>query len=361
MQDKLNRYMELALALAQKAAGRTFPNPLVGAVIVKNGRIAGKGFHKKAGGPHAEIFALKNAGRKAKGAVLFVTLEPCFHYGRTPPCVDEIIKSGIKKVYVSTRDANPLTAGKSVKKLRANGIDVEIGLKAREAKLLNEAFFKSMEKSLPLVTIKMAQSIDGKTATSKGQSKWITGSISRKYSHDIRRFYDAILVGINTVLKDDPMLEPSDQSHRLVKVILDSSFRIPLGSRLLKGRQPVIIAAVKKNIPKERRLKKMGVEVVYIRAKGKRIDLKDLLARLNSFEIRSILVEGGSEVIGSFLDERLADKAIVFIAPKIIGGRSALGSVGGAGARSLSSCIKFKNISLRRIGEDFLFEGAIKY
>ena len=359
----MKKYMGLALRLAAKARGETFPNPLVGAVLVRNGRVVGYGYHKKAGGPHAEIVALRKAARKARGAVLFCTFEPCAHYGRTGPCVDEIIRAKIKEAYVGMIDPNPLTKGQGIERMRRAGIKVRVGFLQDEVKRLNEPFVKAMVKGVPFVTIKIAESIDGKIATKHAESKWITNEASRKYAHSLRRFFDAIMVGINTVLRDDPGLQPSTRArdHRLTKIIVDSELKIPLTARLLKTKQPVIIAAVKKNKTKEIRLLKKGFRVIYTRSDKGRVDLRELLSQLHRLEIRNILVEGGSELIGSFLDKKLADKALVFMAAKIIGGRHALSSVGGEGADELRSAIMLEGVSLKKINGDFLFEGYLRY
>jgi diaminohydroxyphosphoribosylaminopyrimidine deaminase/5-amino-6-(5-phosphoribosylamino)uracil reductase len=363
MQARVEKFMRLALELAAKARGETFPNPLVGAVIVKNGRLVGKGFHRKAGGAHAEILALQNAGVKARGAALFCTMEPCAHYGRTGPCVDEIKRAGIKEVYAGILDPNPLTNGKGVRFLRENGIRVQTGFLEAQIKRLNEPFIKVMTKGVPFVTIKIAESLDGKIATRTGESRWITNDRSRRYSHDMRRFFDGIMVGINTVLKDDPRLEPSKRfkAHRLTKIIVDSQMKMPLDAKLLKTGQPVVIAAVRKNKAKEETLIRKGARVLTNQSKKGRVDLGDLLRKLAALEIRNILVEGGSELIGSFLDERCADKALIFIAPKIIGGKDALSSVGGMGIASPGSAIRLENITYKKIDSDILLEGSLRY
>ncbi|MFH1691286.1 MAG: bifunctional diaminohydroxyphosphoribosylaminopyrimidine deaminase/5-amino-6-(5-phosphoribosylamino)uracil reductase RibD [Candidatus Omnitrophota bacterium] len=361
MRFNVKHFMRLALELAAKAEGKTYPNPLVGALIVKNGHVVGQGFHKKAGGPHAEVFALKDAGKKALGATLFCTFEPCAHYGATGPCVKEIVASGIKKVYVGMVDPNPLTRGKGIAFLRKNGIKVYVGFLKREIARLNESFIKAVETNVPFVTVKSAASLDGKIATSCGESKWITSKASRVYAHYLRRYYDAIMVGINTVLKDDPSLEPCNRHHRFVKIIVDSDLKIPLTARLLKTKSKVVIAAVRKNKAKEEQLIKRGVEIIYTRGNGSRVDLKELLKKLNDLKVRNILVEGGAELVGSFLEERLADKALFFIASKIIGGRRALSAVGGEGVQRLDQAVCLKNYHIRRIKEDILIEGYLKY
>lgn len=361
--SKIEKYMRMAIRLAKKAEGETFPNPLVGAVIVKNGRIVGRGFHKKAGGPHAEIYALKSAGFRARGAALFCTFEPCVHYGRTGPCVDAIIQAGIKEVYAGMVDPNPLTRGKGLLWLRRHGLNVRVGFLEKDIRELNKPFVWAMINNRPLVTVKIAESIDGKAATRSGESRWITDAETRRYSHDLRRFYDGIMVGINTVLRDDPFLELSagPATHVLRKIIVDSRLRIPLSCRLLKTKQPVIVAAVKKNRKKEALLARAGVCVIHVRSKNSRVDCKDLLEKLHTLEIRNILVEGGATLIGSLLDQKLADKIFAFIAPKIIGGKYALSSIGGQGIDSLRSAIRLENIHFKRFKDDFLVQGDLRY
>ncbi|MEK7849609.1 MAG: bifunctional diaminohydroxyphosphoribosylaminopyrimidine deaminase/5-amino-6-(5-phosphoribosylamino)uracil reductase RibD [Candidatus Omnitrophota bacterium] len=359
----MKRFIRMAISLAEGARGETFPNPLVGAVVVRNGRVVGRGFHKKAGGPHAEIYALKEAGRQARGASLYCTFEPCSHYGRTGPCVDEIILAGIKKVYCGIIDPDPITSGRGVRALREAGIKTSVGFFEDEIRRLNEPFIKAVTKGMPFVTVKIAESLDGKTATHKGESQWITSESSRQYAHLIRRFYDCIMVGINTVLKDDPRLEPSERfkGHKLIKIVVDSRLRIPLQARLLNTCQPVIVACVKNDILKEKKLRQRGVLVIHTKSKKGRVDIRELLEKLERLEIRNVLVEGGSALIGSFLDGHLADKALFFIAPSIIGGTNSMPAVGGEGVKKLSSAIRLKNLIIKRMGEDILVEGDIAY
>ena len=363
MQADVKRFMRMAISLAERAKGKTFPNPLVGAVIVKNGRVVGRGFHKKAGGPHAEIYALKEAGRQARGGSLYCTFEPCSHYGRTGPCVDEIILAGIKKVYCGMVDPDLITSGKGIRALRNAGIQVSIGFFEDEIRRLNEPFIKAVTKGMPFVTVKIAESLDGKTATRAGESKWITSESSRKYAHLRRRFYDCIMVGINTVLKDDPRLEPPERSkdHKLIKIVVDSRLRIPMQAKLINTSQPVIVACVKKVILKEKKLRQRGILVIRTRSKKGRVDIRELLEKLGLLEIRNVLVEGGSALIGSFLDERLADKAIVFIAPSIIGGAGSTPAVGGEGVKELRCAVGLKNIIMKRFSGDIMLEGYLNY
>lgn len=357
----VNYFMRVALELAAKARGATYPNPLVGAVIVKNGRVIGRGFHKKAGGPHAEIFALRQAGREAQGAALFCTFEPCAHYGATGPCVKEIVAAGIKNIYIGMIDPNPLTCGKGVSFLKKNGVKVKVGFLEDEIARLNEDFIKAMKSNKPFVTVKTAESLDGKIASRTGESQWITSCASRAYAHKMRSYYDAIMVGINTVLKDNPRLESGLKNHLLTKVIVDSDLKMPLTARLLFTKSPVLVACVRKNPSKEKRLKEKGVDIIYCQSNKGRVDLKDLLGKLNNLRIRNILVEGGAALIGSFFDQKLADKALFFIAPKIIGGKHALSSIGGEGAGRIKQAAVLENVELKQIKKDILISGYLKY
>ncbi|MDD5574393.1 MAG: bifunctional diaminohydroxyphosphoribosylaminopyrimidine deaminase/5-amino-6-(5-phosphoribosylamino)uracil reductase RibD [Candidatus Omnitrophica bacterium] len=357
----IETYMRRALELASRAMGKTFPNPLVGAVVVKNGRVVGEGFHKKAGGPHAEIMALRQAGRMAKGGALFCTFEPCFHQGRTGPCVEAVLSSGIKEVYVGSRDPNPLTYGKSVRFLRSRGVSVTEGILEKQIRQLNEPFFCAMRRKRPLVTLKAAVSLDGKIAAGTGHSQWITSPAARRHARRMRNRYDAIAVGIRTVLKDDPELEPLDGRHRLMKVIVDSSLRLPLRARLLRTKQPVVVATAVYRPAKEKFLVSRGVTVVHAKGRDGRVDLALLLKRLHVMEVRHLLVEGGAVLTGSFLDERLADKIVFYLAPLVMGGEKALAAIGGRGAESPQKAARIVGMGIEKIGRDLLIEGCLQY
>lgn len=347
------KYMKLALGLARRGLGSVSPNPMVGCVIVKGGRIIGKGYHKKFGGPHAEVYALKQACGKAKGAVMYVTLEPCSHFGKTPPCTDAIIKSGVKKVVAAMIDPNPLNNSKGLKALRKAGIEVKVGILEDEARKLNEPFIKNQTKGLPFVTVKIAQSLDGKIATKFGESKWITNEASRSFVQRLRRQNDAILVGVNTILKDDPLLRNSKR-----KVILDSLLKTPADARVFLSSGQVIIATTNRaSKSKEEALKKKGA--IVLRFKGSRPDLKEVLLRLYTYgdsplgrqgqspSVSSVLIEGGAEVMASAFEEGLVDKAYFFIAPKVIGR-----------INRLIDAPKMQGVSIRRFGGDVMLEGT---
>ncbi len=353
--------------LAGKGRGLVSPNPLVGAVLVKKEGIVGRGYHRYFGGPHAEINAISQAKEKAKDATLYINLEPCSHFGKTPPCTKAIREARIKRVIISTLDPNPIVSGKGIEELRENGIKVEVGPFQEKAKRLNEVYFKYIKERRPFVTLKIAQSLDGKITARDGISKWITGKMARDFSHKLRFFSDAICVGINTVLKDDPSLDytfPSNisknlkEKKRYFKVILDSRARLPLSAKLWKGRGKVILATTKK--ASVERLKKIEENEAEILVLGKdKVNLKKLLEELRKIQIADIFVEGGGETIASFLKERLADKILFFISPSLIGGRETKTSFEGNSISDLRKKITVSDLKVRKIGSDFLFEGYV--
>ncbi|MEE8360224.1 MAG: bifunctional diaminohydroxyphosphoribosylaminopyrimidine deaminase/5-amino-6-(5-phosphoribosylamino)uracil reductase RibD [Candidatus Omnitrophota bacterium] len=356
-------FMKMALTLAKKAEGLTNPNPLVGAVLVKNGKVLSSGYHKKAGSLHAEIEALNKAGKRARGSTLYVTLEPCAHYGKTPPCVDRIIEEGVKRVVIGARDPNPVNNGKGIKRLRRKGVDVILGILQREALGINRVFNLYITQKRPYVSIKAAQSLDGKIATFAGHSKWITNSSSRRFVHRLRSRVDAVLVGVNTVIKDNPRLSAraGNPKRQPMKIILDSTLKTPLKSRLLSGRGKDVIVAATDLAPKERieRFKRAGIDVAFFKEDRGAVNIKSLLKFLAKREISHILVEGGGSVIASFLDKGLVEEVFIFISPKIIGGRDALTAVEGRGARLVSGAIKLKDIELKRFEEDILIHANV--
>ena len=347
--------------LASYARGRTSPNPMVGAVIVQNGRIVGEGYHRRAGLPHAEIEALRAAGELARGATLYVNLEPCCHSGRTGPCTEAIIAAGIKRVVAAMADPNPLVAGRGFARLKEAGVEVTSGILEKEARRLNEAFIKYITIRKPFVTLKAAMSLDGKIATVTGESKWITGEEAREYVHRLRDASDAVIVGIGTILKDDPSLTTRlpEGGRDPMRLILDSRARIPLEARVLnlKSEAPTAVA-VTEMAPPERvaAIKRAGAEVL-VCGPGPRVDLDCLLAELAQREVVSILVEGGGTVNAGFVLQRLVDKVVWFIAPLIVGGREAPGPVGGSGIRNLSKAIRLTDITFKEYGADLCVEG----
>jgi len=352
------QYMQQALSIAQYAIGRTSPNPMVGAVIVNDGRVVGQGWHRKAGTPHAEVHALKQAGELAYGATMYVTLEPCFHHGRTGPCVEAVIAAGIKKVVIAMTDPNPLVAGQSIHKLHEAGIEVVEGVLASEAAKLNEIFIKWIATQMPFVVLKTAMSLDGKIAAYTGHSQWITGPASRERVHQLRDCYDAILVGIGTILADDPNLTTRlpETGKNPIRIVIDSMARTPLEAHVVTdGLAPTIIA-VTDRAPKDRidSLRSRGVEVLIIEAKQEQVDLRKLFIVLGQKAITSILVEGGGSINASVLADNLVDKIYWFIAPKIIGGSSAPGPVGGQGVANVNDAYLFEDMNMEPIGEEIL-------
>jgi len=357
------KYMRMAIGLAKRALGQTSPNPVVGAVIVKNGRIVGKGYHGKAGLPHAEIEALKAAGPMARGAVMFVTMEPCNHLGRTPPCTDAIIRSGVKKVVVAMKDPNPLNNGKGMRKLERSGIKTVLGILQEEARAMNRPFIKMVTKKLPYVTVKLAETLDGKIATRTGDSRWISSAESRRRVHELRGVSDAVMVGANTALKDDPMLL-SMRSGRWqpVRVVVDSALRTPIRSRLFAtiDRSAVIMAVTSRASAKRvKAARDRGAEVIIIRSKKRMVDLRMLLGKLAARGIASILVEGGAELAASLAEDWLVDRFLFFIAPKIIGGRGAISSIGGRGIGKVSGAFTFSDIRVEKSGPDIMIEASV--
>ncbi len=353
-------FMREALRIARNAEGRTSPNPLVGCVIVREGKIVAEGWHRKAGTPHAEVHALNMAGDLAKGATLYVTLEPCSHFGRTPPCANKIVESGVAKVVVAMKDPNPKVAGRGIEILKSAGIEVKVGVLEDDAKKLNEVFLKWITKKMPFVTAKFACSLDGKIATSTGKSQWISCAESRNFSHKLRDINDAIMVGVGTVLADNPSLTTRIEGGKNpVRVIVDSLAKTPLNFNVVSDNLAKTIFAVTENAPTEKinALKNSGCEILIC---GKnQVDLKILMQKLAEMEITSVLVEGGGILHFSMLQNKLVDKIFTFIAPKIIGGENAKTAVEGAGFANLQDAVQLKNISTEKIGDDILICGYI--
>lgn len=362
MQDE--DYMREALALARNAEGRTSPNPLVGAVIVRDGRIIAAGWHRKAGTPHAEIHALRMAGDLAKGATLYVTLEPCSHYGRTGPCAKAVAEAGIRRVVIGMKDPNPLVAGRGIKILEDAGIEVRCGVLEQEAIRLNEVFLHWIPEKMPFVILKTAMSLDGKIATRTGESQWITGEASRLYVHELRDRYDGILVGIGTVLADNPSLTtrlPDHTGKNPVRIIVDSQARTPLGAKVLTDGQARTIVVVTERAPKARveAIRKAGAEVL-VAGSGEQVDLRWMMQKLGAMEITSILVEGGGTINDALLREGLVDKVLAFVASKLIGGREAKTPVEGEGFASLQDAVQLDRLSAEPMGGDILLSGYVK-
>lgn len=355
------RFMREALALAKSAEGRITPDPMVGAVLVKGGRIISIGYHGEVATPHAETWAIQKAGSEAKGATLYVNLEPCAHHGNNPPCADLIVKAGIRQVIASMQDPNPLVNGKGFKILKRHGVKVKVGLLAKEAKDLNEVFIKYITSKKPFVVLKSALTIDGKIATYTGASHWVAGPAALRFAHHLRNYYDAILVGVNTVLVDNPKL-----TTRLVKkiknpirIVLDALARTPLSANILKIKAARTIIVVSPHAPKKRVecLKNKGAEILTIESRRSKIDVRKLMRKLGAMQITSLLVEGGGEVNASFLEAGEVDKAHFIIVPKIFGGREAKTAVEGQGVHQPSQAIWLKKVSIARLGGDILVTG----
>ncbi|RMF96525.1 MAG: bifunctional diaminohydroxyphosphoribosylaminopyrimidine deaminase/5-amino-6-(5-phosphoribosylamino)uracil reductase RibD [Candidatus Schekmanbacteria bacterium] len=359
------KFLKKTLTLAKRGIGRVSPNPLVGAVIVKNGKIIASGYHKAAGEKHAEIVALDKAGIEAKGATLYVNLEPCSHIGKTGPCCDEIIKAGIKRVVFSVSDPNPLVNGKGEEKLKKAGIKVSKGLLEKEANELNEVFFKFISKKMPFVIMKSASSLDGKIATSTGESKWITSIESRRFVHNLRASVDALLIGSNTLKKDNPLLDT-----RLIKakklpavVIVNTNLTSNMNAEVFKStdkRKVFIATAVGKSKRKQiEPFYKMNIDIIFCKKFENQIDLNDLMTKLAEKNITSVMIEGGGEINASALKQGIIDKFFLFFAPILIGGNNAKGFVGGSGIKKLSEAYKMDITKIKRIGRDILIVGKM--
>lgn len=357
-------YMRVVLSLARKGKGKTSPNPMVGAILVKNNCIIGKGFHKKAGSPHAEILAMVEAGKDALGSTLYANLEPCVHVEkRTPPCTAEIVKRGIKRVVIGMIDPNPWVSGKGIKELKERGISVVVGILKEKAERLNEAFTKYITKRRPFVILKIASSLDGKIATATGESRWITGEEARRFVHRLRSEVDAVMVGIGTILKDDPFLTARIKGGRdPIRIIVDEKLSIPIGSNVLNLDSPAktyIATTEKASRAKIREIEGRGGGVLILKEKDGLVDLSALMDKLGQMQITSLLIEGGAEINASALREGIVDKVIFFISPKIIGGQKAPGSIGGESPKSLAEAIRLHDIIIKKKGEDIMVEGYI--
>ncbi len=359
-------FMKKAIRLASRGTGFVSPNPLVGAVIVKNGRIIGKGYHERFGGPHAEVNALGDAGREARGATLYVTLEPCNHYGKTPPCTEAILRAKIARVVIGMMDPNPDVDGGGAKFLEKHGLEVLCGVLEDECERQNEIFLKYVKERIPFVISKVAATLDGKTATACGDSKWITGEKSRNFAHGLRQRVSAILVGVETVILDNPMLtvrlKKVTPSHP-ARFVFDFYGRTPFNANVVRTAKDVPTYLVVGEECGKGRMEKFvehGVRVWQMPGAGGLIDPAAFLRELGKNGFDSLLVEGGSAVHGSFFDAGLVDKIYFFYAPKILGGRHSRPMIGGEGIARMTDAIRVKEMKTRRIGEDFLVTGYIK-
>ena len=355
------RFMQRALALARRGVGKTSPNPAVGAVLVRKGRVIGAGWHKRAGGPHAEIFTLR--GVNARGATLYVTLEPCCTWGKTPPCTDAIITAGVKRVVVAALDPNPKHNGRGLKVLRRAGIRVESGLLADEATAMNEVFHKWVTTGMPFVIAKVAMSLDGKIATRTGDSKWITSEAARREAHRLRAGVDAVMVGANTVIRDNPQLTVRHgvRGKQPWRVVVDARGRTPPSAKLLNVthlKRTIVLTTKQAPVRWRRHLALLGIDVVIVKKTEGRVDLQAALRALGDMDVTSVLVEGGSELLGSFFDARLVDKVALFYAPVVIGGRDAVMAVAGAGVATVRKAVRLTDCRWRQIGKNEMLAEA---
>lgn len=358
--------MGRALELSKKAVGFVNPNPLVGAVIVKDNKIIGEGYHEYYGGPHAEVNAFANAKEDVSGATMYVTLEPCSHYGKTPPCADAIVRNKISKVVIGMEDPNPIVAGRGIEILRSNGIEVITGVMDTEVKKINEIFIKYITQKEPFCIMKTAMTMDGKIATSTGDSKWISNEKSRLYVHELRHKVTGIMVGIGTVLKDNPELTTRIEgkiSKNPIRIIIDSKAKIPLEAKVLncdEKTKTIIVTTEFASEDKIEAIKQKGAEVIVTPSKNNRVDLSYLMGRLGESGIDSILLEGGSTLNYSALQEGIVDKVITFISPKIFGGTSVKTPVGGEGIEYVKDAILLTDAEVTRFDEDIMIEGYIR-
>jgi diaminohydroxyphosphoribosylaminopyrimidine deaminase / 5-amino-6-(5-phosphoribosylamino)uracil reductase len=360
-------FMNVALDLAEKGAGFVSPNPMVGAVVVKDGRIVGSGYHRAVGTAHAEVNALDDAGDKARGAILYVTLEPCNHTGRTPPCTEKVLRSGVKKVVVAMLDPNPAVRGGGNERLRAEGVDVVTGVCEARARKLNESFIKYSCTQRPFVILKCASTLDGRIATRTGDARWVTGPVSRAFVHEIRHAVDGILVGIGTVRADDPSLTTRIEGRTgrdPIRIILDSRLSISETAKVLRHESDsdtLIVTGPSAPVDKRDRLQQFrGVRVMEAPLKDGKIDLGRLMELLGAQGITSLLVEGGGRVMASALSSEIADKLLLFYAPKLLGGDDGIPVCSGPGPEKMADCVAVQDIEVRRFGEDILLEGYFR-
>ncbi len=361
------KFMALALRLAVKGRGKVEPNPMVGAVVVREGRIIGQGYHRHFGGPHAEINALKSCSESPAGARMYVTLEPCCHQGKTGPCTDAIIRAGLAEVVVATKDPSEKVSGQGLEQLRQAGLKVTLGIGGLAGRRLNGAFFKLQRKGRPFVLLKWAQSLDGKIATANGQSRWISNEKSRRFVHRLRRQSQAILVGIGTALADDPLLtaRPALGKRGLLRIVVDSQLRLPVDSQLVRtaSKSPLLIAtterALQSNKDSAGALENAGVELCAVNPGPGPVDLGKLLDILGKREILNLMVEGGSEILTQFLKHGLADEICAFVCPLLIGSAQAPGPLAGVELEDISQALKLQNVSTRRFANDLLIRADL--
>jgi diaminohydroxyphosphoribosylaminopyrimidine deaminase/5-amino-6-(5-phosphoribosylamino)uracil reductase len=356
-------YMRMALSLAERGRGWTSPNPMVGAVVVREGKVVGKGFHRAAGGPHAEVSALEEAGQDARGATLYVTLEPCNHTGRTPPCTQAIMKSGIRRVVAGMKDPNPGVTGKGLDFLRGQGLEVLTGVCETECRRLNEIFVKYITTALPFVILKCAATLDGCIATRAGDSRWVTNQLSRQFVHGLRHAVDAIMVGIGTVVKDNPQLTTRLEGRKgsdPMRIVLDTHLSIPPEAKLLHlDSDSDTLLVTSPSVPQQKRsmFEGPGVRVLAVDCHEGHIDLKALVQRLGQMQITSLLIEGGSRVNGAAMRAGIVDKICMFFAPKICGGNDGVPICTGPGVDLMEKSMRLTDISVHRFEDDVMIQG----
>ena len=354
------KYMELALTLAKRGAGRVYPNPMVGCVIVRGKRIVGKGYHEYFGGPHAEINALKQAGRKARGSTMYVTLEPCSHHGKTPPCTEAILKAGVRRVLAATLDPDEKSQGAGIKALRRKSVDVSYGLLSDRAKKLNFEYVRSRRMREASVVVKAAMSVDGKIATRTGHSKWISSLQSRAYAHHLRSNVDAVVVGRKTVQKDNPLLTSHGAGPNPVRVVIDPDAATPPTSKIFNSAAPTIVLhASKAQRQRIKSLQRRNVMTVTLPTKRGKIDFRDVVTKLGQFSLKRVLVEGGGETIAAAIESGVVTDLVLFVAPMIIGGRSAISPVEGLGVSRTQQSVRLHGPRVRRIGPDFVLTAKV--
>ena len=355
------KYMKRALELAEKGKGHTSPNPMVGAVIVKDGRIIGEGYHEKVGEAHAEVNAISSATESVEGATIYVTLEPCSHYGKTPPCSNLIIEKKLKKVVVAATDPNPLVSGSGLERLRKAGIEVVEGVLEEESNRLNEVFIKYITTKTPFVVMKYAMSLDGKIATETGDSKWISSEESRAHAHHLRGYLSGIMAGIGTVLEDDPKLTCRVPGyHNPIRIILDSKLRVPLDAQALSDQDKaptLILTTDDSSVVKRRQLTDLGVQVLVVPERNGQVELKNAMVLLGEKGIDSILLEGGGTLNAAALEAGIIDKVNIYVAPKLIGGKDAVSPVMGQGVEKMNEAFSIRDMQVTKINEDLLIEG----
>lgn len=364
--SKEYQYMQRAFELAKKGVGRVNPNPLVGAVIVREDKIIGEGYHEFFGGPHAEVNAFRSATESVAGATMYVTLEPCSHYGKTPPCAEAIVKNKIAKVVIGMLDPNALVAGKGVKLLEDNGIDVEYGYLCEELSQINRVFLKFIQRKLPYVIMKTAMTLDGKIASKTGDSRWVSNEKSRVRVHQLRNELSGIMVGVDTVIADDPILTTrleNEEGRNPVRIVVDSSARIPLESKIVNTAdqaKTIVVVTEKADSIKIAGIQELGNDVLMVKSRNGRVDLPDLMLKLGEAGIDGILLEGGATLNFSALEAGIVDEVMSFIAPKIIGGVNSKSPVGGEGIDKMKDAIELEDIKYEQLGQDLMLRGKIK-